>query len=77
MEMQICDNGIGFEEQYAKNIFNPFARLHPKEKFEGTGLGLALCKKIVERHRGTISATGSRNKGAEFRIALPLSADKH
>lgn len=75
IEMRISDNGIGFEEEHAKNIFDPFARLHPKEKFEGTGLGLALCKKIVERHRGSISATGSRNKGAEFRIALPLLAD--
>ncbi len=72
MEMLITDNGIGFEEQYAKSIFNTFARLHSKEKFEGTGLGLALCKKIVERHQGTISATGVRDKGAQFKISLPL-----
>jgi PAS domain S-box-containing protein len=72
MEMTITDNGIGFEEQYAKSIFNTFARLHSKEKFEGTGLGLALCKKIVERHQGAISATGVRDKGAQFKISLPL-----
>lgn len=76
----ISDNGIGFEEQYAQSIFNAFSRLHPKEQFEGTGLGLALCRKIVERHNGSISAHGVKNQGAAFTIILPLriaeTADK-
>jgi PAS domain S-box-containing protein len=70
-EITISDNGIGFEQGDAEKIFNTFTRLHSKDKYEGTGLGLALCKKIVERHHGSISATGSKNQGAEFIIRLP------
>ncbi len=66
------DNGIGFEQEHAENIFNTFARLHPKDKYEGTGLGLSLCRKITRRHHGSIEATGKRDEGAEFRIVLPL-----
>jgi len=65
------DNGIGFEPEHEKLIFETFSRLNSKDKFEGTGLGLSLCKKIVERHGGTISAKGSPD-GAEFSITLPL-----
>ncbi len=68
----ITDNGIGFEKEYEDKIFNTFTRLHSKDTFEGTGLGLALCKKIVERHRGTITARGIENEGAEFTILLPV-----
>nr|WP_236675903.1 ATP-binding protein [Chryseolinea lacunae] len=67
----VADNGIGFDQQYADRIFNAFTRLNSKDTFEGTGLGLALCKKIVERHRGTIAAQGGENQGATFTICLP------
>ena len=76
LEITIADNGIGLEQQYAEQIFNPFSRLHGKDQYEGTGLGLALCKKIVERHHGTISATGVRDEGAVFTIMLPIKQRK-
>lgn len=67
----IEDNGIGFEQSDAEDIFKTFKRLNSKDKFEGTGLGLALCKKIVERHGGAISATSEPEKGATFSVILP------
>lgn len=67
----LADNGIGFEEEYAEKIFITFTKLNSADEYEGTGLGLALCKKIVLRHSGTISATGIPNKGAAFTIMLP------
>jgi PAS domain S-box-containing protein len=70
-EIQIADNGIGFDREYADIIFNTFSRLNSKDKFEGTGLGLALCKKIVQRHNGTISAEGILNEGSVFTITIP------
>lgn len=76
MEITIADNGIGLEQQYAEQIFNAFARLHGKDQYEGTGLGLSLCKKIVERHHGSISATGVRDEGAVFTILLPVKQKK-
>ncbi|WP_298715640.1 ATP-binding protein, partial [Chitinophaga sp.] len=74
--ISVSDNGIGFDEQYAARIFETFARLHPADKFEGTGLGLALCKKIAERHGGTISAGSRGQEGAEFIITLPVHHPK-
>lgn len=71
-EIGIADNGIGFDQQHAAAIFDTFARLNSKDNYEGTGLGLSLCKKIVERHHGTITAMGTKNKGAVFTIKLPL-----
>jgi PAS domain S-box-containing protein len=71
-EITIADNGIGLDQQYAEQIFHPFARLNAKDQYEGTGLGLALCKKIVERHHGSIFATGVKDEGAVFTILLPL-----
>jgi PAS domain S-box-containing protein len=68
----VSDNGIGFDQEHATRIFHTFTRLHSKGSFEGTGLGLALCKKIVERHSGTISATGTIGGGARIAINLPL-----
>lgn len=65
------DNGIGFDAIYNEMIFEPFTRLHPKDKYEGTGLGLALCKKIVERYGGSIEAKGVLGEGALFIIILP------
>ncbi|RZJ31886.1 MAG: PAS domain S-box protein [Flavobacterium sp.] len=75
-EIVLTDNGIGLEQQYAEQIFNAFARLNAKDQYEGTGLGLALCKKIVERHDGTISATGIKNEGAVFTVLLPVKQIK-
>ncbi|HEU4472835.1 MAG TPA: PAS domain S-box protein [Flavisolibacter sp.] len=69
----LSDNGIGFEPEYSQEIFKTFVRLHPAEDFEGTGLGLALCKKIVERHGGAMSASGDLGKGAVFTMLLPLA----
>jgi len=71
-QLTITDNGIGFRRQYAVKIFESFTRLNSKDKFEGTGLGLALCKKIVERHHGVILATGQEGEGATFTVVLPL-----
>ncbi|HEX5668046.1 MAG TPA: ATP-binding protein, partial [Chitinophagaceae bacterium] len=73
LKLVIEDNGIGFEMEYAESIFNSFSRLNPKDRFEGTGLGLALCKKIVERHSGTIEAWGDPDKGSIFTVYLPVS----
>ncbi len=71
IETTVRDNGIGFDQDQAERIFNTFTRLHSKDKYEGTGLGLALCKKIVRRHNGVISAKGCKNIGAEFIIVIP------
>lgn len=67
----VKDNGIGFDPDQSEKIFTTFTRLNSKDKYEGTGLGLALCKKIVQRHGGSISATGERDVGSEFTILLP------
>ena len=70
----IKDNGIGFEQTYADKIFSPFQRLHGRTAYKGTGIGLAVCRRIVERHGGTITALSSPNEGAEFTITLPIDA---
>ena len=69
----IEDNGIGFDQKYAEQIFDMFRRLHSNAEYEGTGIGLALCKKIVEMHHGFISALGRPGEGAIFIVSLPLS----
>ncbi|HTI92191.1 MAG TPA: chemotaxis protein CheB [Puia sp.] len=71
IEMVWKDNGIGFHPKYAKQIFKIFQRLNASEHFEGTGIGLALCQKIVLNHRGEISADSEKNIGTQFRIILP------
>lgn len=68
----VRDNGIGFEEKYCERIFGIFQRLHPAGSYEGTGIGLALCRKIVYRHKGSITASGIPEQGATFEIALPI-----
>jgi len=69
----ICveDNGVGLKEQYYDRIFQPFKRLHDEQKFEGTGMGLFVCKKIVDRHYGEISVKSQAKKGTTFSIILP------
>lgn len=69
----IHDNGIGFPNKQAAHIFKKFSRLHPKDNFEGTGLGLSLCRRIVEKHKGSITASSEENRGATFTISLPVS----
>lgn len=65
------DNGIGFDPQYKERIFEVFQRLHGYEQFKGTGIGLAICRRIVENHKGVILAEGKLNKGARFDIYIP------
>ncbi|MBU4235561.1 MAG: DUF3365 domain-containing protein [Proteobacteria bacterium] len=72
----VKDNGIGFQEEYQEKIFDIFQRLHTRQQFNGTGIGLSICKKIVERHHGSISATAVPGQGAEFIITLPLVQDR-
>lgn len=74
LKITLQDNGIGFENEYAEKIFQMFQRLHGKVDYEGTGIGLAICRKIVENHRGIISATGEPGKGAIFTIIIPQGA---
>jgi len=71
-ELTIKDNGIGFDGQYATRIFRAFERLNGARAYPGTGMGLALCRKIVERHHGTITASGEVGAGATFTIRLPV-----
>lgn len=70
--IRLTDNGIGFDADQADRIFETFTRLNSKDKYEGTGLGLSLCKKIVERHGGSIAANSSPGMGTTFTIKLPL-----
>ncbi len=69
--IEISDNGIGFDQDLAENIFDPFHRLHTREEFEGTGIGLAVCRRIVQRHGGSLTAFSAPGDGATFRIVLP------
>jgi len=71
---QICikDNGIGFEMQYLDRIFKPFQRLHGRQDYEGSGMGLAICRRIVERHSGEITAISSPGEGSTFLVSLPI-----
>ena len=67
----VRDNGIGFDQKFAEEIFVVFKRLHSYHEFEGTGIGLSICKKIVEKHKGIITAQSTPQHGATFIITLP------
>lgn len=71
-EITIKDNGIGFDDQYSEQIFKLFQRLHGRSEYNGTGIGLSICKKIVDQHKGTISAKSTIGNGAAFTVLLPL-----
>lgn len=69
--ISVMDNGIGFDAQYKERIFTVFQRLHGQSIYTGTGIGLAICKRIIDNHKGIITATGKLNKGAQFDIYIP------
>lgn len=69
--LTVADNGIGFDEKHKERIFRIFQRLHTRQEYEGTGLGLAVCEKIAQRHGGQITATGRPGEGAVFTVSLP------
>jgi PAS domain S-box-containing protein len=71
--LTVADNGIGFEESRADRIFTPFKRLHGRGEYEGTGMGLAICQRIVERHGGDITASSTPGEGTTFTILLPVA----
>ena len=71
-QFRVIDNGIGFDPKYAERIFHTFTRLNARDDYEGTGLGLSLCKKIVNRHQGFLKAIGKPDLGAEFIVELPF-----
>jgi len=73
VKITVSDNGIGFDEKYSEQIFNVFQRLHGKNEFEGTGIGLAICKKIVSHHGGIIAAKSKEGLGSDFIVILPAS----
>ena len=70
--LEVEDNGIGFDEKYLDRIFTPFQRLHGRGQYGGTGMGLAICRRIVERHHGRITARSVPGEGAVFEVTLPL-----
>jgi PAS domain S-box-containing protein len=71
-EVVVRDNGIGFEQKFAERIFAPFQRLHGRGEYDGTGMGLAICRRIAERHGGTLQAQGAPGAGAAFIVRLPV-----
>jgi PAS domain S-box-containing protein len=75
-EILVTDNGIGFDEKYLDRIFTVFQRLHKKGEYEGTGIGLAICRKIVDRHNGTITARSTPGQGSTFVVTLPVVQPK-
>ena len=75
--IMVKDNGIGFSKEYAEKIFALFQRLHGRSEYEGTGIGLAVCRKITDRHGGNIVAKSSEGDGATFIITLPVKQNQN
>ena len=73
--LSVADNGVGFTHEQAARIFRPFHRLHPIDRYEGSGIGLAICERIVAQHGGRIWAEGREGQGATFHVELPLATD--
>ena len=76
VRLTVADNGIGFDEKYLDRIFTPFQRLHDRRAYAGTGIGLAICRRIAERHGGTITATSREGAGTTFCVDLPVHQPK-
>ena len=74
-KISVADNGIGFDAKYAEDIFMVFKRLHSYQEFEGTSVGLSICKKIIDRHNGFITAHSKINEGSVFVVYLPEKLD--
>jgi signal transduction histidine kinase len=72
----VSDNGIGFDERYLDRIFRPFQRLHGRSEFEGSGMGLAICRKIAARHGGDVTAISTPGEGSVFVVTLPVAAQE-
>jgi light-regulated signal transduction histidine kinase (bacteriophytochrome) len=72
LALHVEDNGIGFDERHCEQIFKPFERLHSAEEYPGSGLGLTICRQVVERHGGSITAASRPGKGSVFTVNLPL-----
>jgi two-component system CheB/CheR fusion protein len=70
--LSVSDNGLGFDPKYKDQIFEVFKRLHGQKEYEGTGMGLAICKRIIENHKGVITATGVLNKGTRIDMYIPV-----
>ena len=70
-KIEVSDNGIGFNQVNAEKIFEPFVRLHSKSEYDGSGLGLSICKKIAANHHGIIYAEGDEKEGSRFTLILP------
>ena len=76
VKLSVRDNGIGFDPRYGQRIFRVFERLHGRTEYPGTGIGLALCRKIAERHGGQIIAESQLDVGSVFIVTLPLSGSE-
>ncbi|WP_255463057.1 sensor histidine kinase [Flavobacterium sp. LPB0248] len=77
IKIEVRDNGIGFSQEYAHQIFHIFQRLHSNEEYSGTGIGLAMCRKILQNHQGEISVSSQEGAGTAFSVILPLVHKKN
>jgi signal transduction histidine kinase len=75
VRIDIADNGIGFDERYLDRIFDPFQRLHSRNEYHGSGIGLAICRRVAERHGGVLTAVSSKGSGSVFSVSLPIDAE--